>query len=188
MSINQNWTLPAWLPSGSRLSTQVSYERRRGTRGSSSLPDGVPFETANSFGASISAGATPFNGLSFDANLAFNSNASSLATKAYGPIDLLGGAQGYFSSETGKAFSASVVTTARVASSWTLSASYTDTTSNLTELYGLAAGKLALLDPTYPDWTDRRRSSSRLRAGYLTLRYSASVGRSKHNLGLRPFP
>ncbi len=188
MSINQNWTLPAWLPSGSRLSTQVSYERRRGTRGSSSLPDGVPFETANSFGASISAGATPFNGLSFDANLAFNSNASSLATKAYGPIDLLGGAQGYFSSETGKAFSASVVTTARVASSWTLSASYTDTTSNLTELYGLAAGKLALLDPTYPDWTDRRRSSYRLRAGYLTLRYSASAGRSKSSLGFRQFP
>ena len=185
VGINQNWNLPVWLPSGSRLSTQASFEHRRQSSASPYALNGTLAEKANSFGLALSAGATPINGLSFDATLAYNSNGSSSRTEVYGPIDTTGGA---FSSEQGRAFSASVVATARLSSRWSLSASYTDTTSRITSLFGLSspASGAATLLPINP--ADPRRSSFHLRAAYLTLRFSVSAGRPSSGLGVRQFP
>lgn len=185
---NQNWAVPPWLPSGSRLSTQVAYELRRQYERSANPLDGSVIAKTNSFGAAISAGATPFSGISFDATAAYNSNGSSSSTGVYGPVDATGGALGYLSSEQGRAFSASIVATARLSSNWSLSASYTDTTSRLTSFYGLAGSNLPIFGSSAADMADLRRSSFHLRAGYLTLRYSASGGRLKGSLGLREFP
>ncbi|HOB14356.1 MAG TPA: hypothetical protein PKN09_08945 [Novosphingobium sp.] len=185
---NQNWALPVWLPSGSRLSTQVAYEHRRQYSNSPSLLDGSLIAKANSFGAAISAGATPFSGISFDATAAYNSNGSSSPTGIYGPIDATGGALSNLSSEQGRAFSASIVATVRLSSNWSLSASYTDTTSRLASLFGLANPNVSHLGPSPSELADVRRSSYHLRAGYLTLRYSTSAGRPRGSLGLRQFP
>ena len=133
--------------------------------------------------AAISAGATPFNGLSIDANLSYNSNGSSLATRLLGPGDGTGPDLASFLSEEGRAFSANVAVTARLSHNWSLSASYTDTTSRLASLYGLPASPLASFQSDDP-----LRSAYHLRAGYLILRYSASAGRPKGSLGLREFP
>lgn len=183
LGFNQTWALPAWLPSGSRLTTQLSYERKHEMQRPLDQLAGSIKATSNSFGAAISAGATPFSGLSFDANLAYNSNGNSLSGSVFGPVS---GAMGYLSSEEGRSFSANVVITARLSPSWSLSASYTDTTSRLTTLFGLPSSPLAPFLATQTD--DLVRSSYHLRAGYLTLRYSTSAGRPKGSLGLRQFP
>lgn len=188
LGFDHNWTLPASLPAGSRLSTQVSYEHRRQSGEAPFFPDSVVTEKTDSFGAAISAGATPFSGISFDASVAYNSNASSSATSIYGPIDSTGGALGVLSSQQGESFSATIVATARLSSNWSLTASYTDTTSNLTSRYGLPLLGLSPLGPSQGQLDDLRRSSFRLRAGYLTLRYSVSAGRPQGALGLRQFP
>lgn len=188
IGFDQNWSLPASFPAGSRLSTQVSYQHRRQSGESPYALDSSLSEKADSFGAAISAGATPFPGVSLDATVAYNSNATSSATSIHGPLDSTGGVLGILSSQQGESFSATVVATARLSANWSMSASYTDTTSNLTSRYGLPLYGTSPLDPT-PDQIDElRRSSFRLRAGYLTLRYSVSAGRPQGALGLRQFP
>lgn len=188
IGFDQNWSLPASFPAGSRLSTQVSYEHRRQSGESPYTLDSTLSEQTDSFGAAISAGATPFPGVGLDATVAYNSNASSSATSIYGPLDSTGGALGILSSQRGESFSATVVATARLSSNWSLTASYTDTTSNLTSRYGLPLFGSSPLGPTQNQIDDLRRSSFRLRAGYLTLRYSISAGRPQGALGLRQFP
>ena len=69
-----------------------------------------------------------------------------------------------------------------------MTASYTDTTSNLTSRFGLPVLNLSPLGPSPEQVEDLRRNSFRLRAGYLTLRYSISAGRPQSALGLREFP
>lgn len=184
LGVNQNWNLPRWLPSGSRLSTQASYEHRRQTGHSPFLGGGTQRDKANGFGLAVSGGATPFNGLSIDATLSYNSNGSSSSTEVYGPVDL----SGFTTTERGRSFSASIVATARISPRLSLSASYTDTTSRLTSLFGLGNSGLSL--PVLPANAgfDARRSTYHLRAAYLTLRFSASAGRPSGTLGLRQFP
>ncbi len=87
VGVNQNWSLPAWFPSGSRSSTQVSFEHRRQAEDFPYFPDGRETGKTDSFGAAASAGTTPFNGISIDATIAYNSNASTSATSVYGPVD-----------------------------------------------------------------------------------------------------
>ena len=94
IGFDQNWSLPASLPAGSRFSTQVSYEHRSQSGESPYLLDGRLAEKADSFGVAISAGATPFLGIGLDATVAYNSNATSSATSIYGPLDSTGGALG----------------------------------------------------------------------------------------------
>lgn len=188
IGFDQNWSLPASFPAGSRLSTQVSYEHRRQSGESPYTLDSTLSEKADSFGAAISVGATPVTRVSLDATVAYNSNATSSATSIYGPLDSTGGALGSLSSQQGETFSATVVATARLSSNWSLTASYTDTTSNLTSRYGLPLFGSSPLGPTQNQIDDLRRSSFRLRAGYLTLRYSISAGRPQGALGLRQFP
>jgi|GEM_PF-4828117 len=188
VGFDQNWSLPASFPAGSRLSTQMSYEHRRQPAGSPFLLDGTLSEKSDSFGVALSAGATPFSGVGFDASIAYNSNATSLATSVYGPLAYTGGAPGILSSQQGESFSGNVVATARLSSNWSLTASYTDTTSSLTSRYGLPLIGSSPLGPSQDQIDELRRSSFRLRAGYLTLRYTVSAGRPRDALGVRQFP
>lgn len=184
LGINQNWDLPGWLPSGSRLSTQASYEHRRQTGASPYFAGGTQREKANGFGLAISGGATPINGLSLDATLSYNSNGNASTTEVYGPVDL----SGFTTAERGRAFSASIVATARISPRLSLSASYTDTTSRLTSLFGLGNAGIAVPSLPANSGFDTRRSAFHLRAAYLTLRFAASAGRPTGSLGLRQFP
>lgn len=188
IDFNQNWSLPAWMPSGSRLSTQASYQRMQQSSNSPYLLDGSSAQRSNSFGVAVSAGATPFSGVNFDATIAYNSNGNSSATSVYGPVDSTGGALGILSSQQGQAFSATIVANVRLSSRWSLTASYTDTTSSLTSTYGLASINSSPLGLTPAQAIAAQRSSYHLRAGYLTLRYSASAGRPRGMLGLREYP
>ena len=185
---NQNWSLPAWMPSGSRLSTQASYQRMQQSSNSPYLLNGSGSQQSNSFGGAISAGATPFSGINFDATIAYNSNGNFSATSVYGPVDSTGGALGILSSQQGQAFSATIVTSVRLSQRWSLTASYTDTTSSLTSTYGLASVYSSPLGVTPTQAIAAQHSSYHLRAGYLTLRYTASAGRPRGMVGLRQYP
>lgn len=188
MGLNHHWHMPDWLPSGSRLSTQVSYQLSRQEAARAELAGSPAREQASSIALGLSAGAAPFSGVSFDATLAYNSDARLTRTGAIGPIDLGSGALGSLSSQQGQAFSATVVASMRLSPQWSLSASYTDATSQLTARYGL-------LDPAFavpgllPDQLgDRERSTFRLRAAFLTLRFTGSAGRPRGSLGVRTYP
>lgn len=118
LDFNQNWSLPAWMPSGSRLSTQASYQRMRQSSNSPYLLDGSGSQRSNSFGGAISAGAAPFSGINFDATIAYNSNGNFSAASVYGPVDSTGGELGILSSQQGQAFSATIVANVRLSSRW----------------------------------------------------------------------
>ena len=185
IGFNQNWALGAWLPAGSHLSTQVSFDHRRQTEPSAPSADGEAQDKSNNVAAAVSLGATPRSWINLDATVAYNSSASSATRAGYGP--LVGGAAGPLSSRRGEAFSATVVATARLSGSLSLTGSYTDTTSNLTSRFGLPdpgspLGALAFAE------ADARRSTFRLKAGYVTLRYAIAAGRRNGSLGLREYP
>lgn len=185
---NQNWSLPAWLPSGSRLSTQLTFDRRLQA---ASAPYGVDRnakDRTHSFGAAVNAGASPFGGISFDATVAFNSDASTSSSSIYGPVDATGGVLGVLSSQQGRAFSATLSATARLSSNWSLSGSFTDSRSNLLSRYGLSGLASSPLGYTASELAEVQKSSFRLVAGYLTLRYAISAGRPKGAMGRREFP
>lgn len=185
---NQNWTLPAWLPPGSRFSTQLTFDHRREAEPSSWLADPSATGQTNSFGASINAGASPFSGISFDATVAFSSNASTSSSSIYGPVDSTGGVLGVLSSQQGQAFSATISATARLSSNWSLSGSFTDTRSSLFSRYGLSGLASSPLGYTPSELAEVQKSSFRMVAGYLTLRYAVSAGRSTGAMGRREFP
>ena len=185
---NQNWNLPATLPAGSRLTTQFSFDHRRQTGDSPYSAAATMQGQSNGFGAAINAGASPFNDVSFDATLAFNSDASTSSSSLYGPVDATSGALGSLSSQQGRAFSATISATARLSSEWSLSASFTDTQSTLNSRYGLAGPVSSPLGFTPAELAAIQHSSFRLRAGYLTLRYSASAGRANGAIGRREYP
>ena len=185
---NQAWALPSWLPSGSRLSTQLAFDHRRQLEESPYNVGQNLIGQSNSLGAGISAGATPFSGISFDATITFNTNASAASASTYGPADTTGGSLGILSSQLGQAFSANIAATARLSSNWSLSASFTDTRSNLLSRYALSGLPSSPLGYTPAELAAAQKSSFRLVAGYLTLRYSVSAGRPKGAYGRREFP
>lgn len=185
---NQNWTLPDWLPAGSRFSTQLTFDHRREAQETDFLTDQRAIERTNSIGASINAGASPFSGISFDATVAFNSNAGTSSSSIYGPVDSTGGVLGVLSSQQGQAFSATLSATARLSSNWSLSGSFTDARSNLFSRFGLPGVASSPLGFTPSQIAEVQKSSFRLTAGYLTLRYAVSAGRPTGAMGRREFP
>lgn len=185
---NQTWSLPAWLPSGSRLSTQVLLDHRRQSEDPFNLPDSRFVGTVNNIGAGITAGASPVSGVSFDATLAYNDNAGTSNGGIYGPLDATGGVLGVLSSQQGRSLSATVAATARLSSRWSLSASYTDTRSSLATRFGLPDLATSPLGLTPGEILSIQRTSFRLRAGYVTLRYSVSAGRQRGTIGAREYP
>ncbi len=185
---NQNWSLPDTFPSGSRLSTQLAYDHRRQSEESPFLPDESLFGRTNSFAAAISAGTRPFAGIGFDATVAYNSNASTSSSVVYGPVDSTSGVLGALSSQQGEAFSATLTATARLSRNWSLLASYTDSRSSLLSRFGLPGVPSSPIGLSPTELEDIRQSSFRLRAGYLTLRYSISAGRRSGAIGKRDYP
>ena len=185
---NQSWSLPATLPSGSRLSTQLAYDHRRQSEESLFFRDESLVGRTNSFGAAISAGVSPLAGIGLDATFAFNSNASTSSSAVYGPVDSTGGVLGALSSQQGEAFSATVSATARLSTHWSLLASYTDSRSSLLSRLGLLGPPSSPIGFTPSELEEIRRSSFRLRAGYLTLRYSISAGHRSDAIGAHEYP
>lgn len=185
---NQNWTLPPWLPSGSRLSTQLSYDRRRIVQPSTNPNDAAGVERADSLGIGISGGANPFSGVTVDATLAYRSNASRSAQALFGPVDATGGVLDVLASQQDQAFSATLVATARLSSHWTLTASFTDTRSNLLSRNGLIGQSTSPLGFTPEELARIQRSSFRLQAGSVSLQYVFSGGRASGVLGRPEFP
>ena len=188
VGLNQHWALPDWLPAGSRLSTQVAYQHSR-QEGASPVAASVQArERASGIAVGLSAGAAPFSGVSFDATLAYNSDARLARTGAIGPIDMNSGALGSLSSQQGQAFSATLVASVRLSPEWSLSASYTDATSRLTARYGLIDPALSFPGADPAQLLEAERSTFRLRAGFLTLRFTGSAGRPRGMLGVRTYP
>ena len=185
---SQTWSLPSWLPSGSRLSTQVSFDHRRQNDAALFGTGGGTTSQSNNFSAAISGGASPFNGITFDATVAYSSNAARSSSAVYGPVDTTGGALSALSSQQGQTFSATLIATARLSSSLTLSASFTDSRSSLSSRYGLLGLPASPLGYTPEELARLQNSSFQLRAGYLTLRYSLSAGRAKAVSGRPEYP
>lgn len=181
----QTWSLPPTLPAGSRISTQVSYQHRDQSEPVAQLFDQTVNEKTDSFGVAVSAGLIPFESTTIDMNIAYNSDAS--ASEIFGPFLSSGNSLDNFSTQKTESFSANLVATVRLSSNWSLSGTYTDTTSNLTSRFGIPLSD-PLLAPLPAQIDELRRSSFRLRAAYLTLRYSASAGTPTRMLGSRRYP
>lgn len=183
----QNWTLPETLPAGSRLSTQVSYQYREQADGASTGAGLVTNEKTDGFSLAVSAGLMPFKDVSLDANLAYTTDASTAASEFFGPFQSTGASFASFASQQSDSFSATIVASARLSANWNLSGSYTDTRSSLVSRFGIPFFNSPLgPDPTQLE--ELRRSSFRLRAAYLTLRYTMSAGRPRGMMGNRQFP
>lgn len=185
---NQNWNLPPWLPSGSRLSTQLSFDRREVVQASNIPGTAATVERANSLGIGISGGANPFSGVTVDATFAYRSNASRSAQALFGPVDATGGVLDVLASQQDQAFSATLVATARLSSRWTLTASFTDTRSSLLSRNGLIGQSTSPLGFTPEELARIQRSSFRLQAGSITLQYVFSGGRARGVLGRPEYP
>lgn len=185
---NQNWTLPAWLPSGSRLSSQLSFDHRRVLQAPTAVADPARFERGNSLGIGISGGANPFTGVTVDATFAYRSNVSRSAQSLFGPVDSSGGVLDVLASQQDQAFSATFVATARLSSRWTLTASFTDTRSSLLSRNGLLGQPGSPLGFTPEEIARIQRSSFRLQAGTVSLQHVFSAGRAQSVLGRPEYP
>lgn len=82
-----------------------------------------------------------------------------------------------------QAFSATLVATARLSSSWTLSASFTDTRSSLLSRNGLLGQPESPLGFTPEEIARIQRSSFRLQAGTISLQHVFSAGSAQGVLG-----
>ncbi|MFN3473621.1 MAG: SdrD B-like domain-containing protein [Blastomonas sp.] len=185
---NQNWNLPAWLPSGSRLSSQLSFDHRRVLLTPTILGNSGRMERGNSLGIGISGGANPFTGVTLDATFAYRSNASRSAQSLFGPVDSTGGVLDVLAAQQDLAFSATLVATARLSSSWTLSASFSDTRSSLLSRNGLLGQPGSPLGFTPEEIARIQRSSFRLQAGTISLQHVFSAGNAQGVLGRPEYP
>lgn len=183
----QNWSLPQSLPAGSRISTQVSYQHRNQSDQASQFLNRDLTEKTNSYGVAASAGLIPFKDTTIDATIAYSSDASATASEFFGPFQSTGVSFGTFAAQQTESFSATLVASARLSPDWSLSGSYTDTTSSLISRFGIPIFG-SPLGPSDVQLDELRRSSFRLRAAYLTLRYSVSAGRPAGVLGAREYP
>lgn len=183
----QNWTLPESLPAGSRLSTQASYQYRKQSGEGSSGAGLVQSERADGFSLAVSAGLMPFKDVTLDANVAYTTDDSTAASEFFGPFQSTGASFGSLASQQSDSFSATLVASARLSANWNLSGSYTDTRSSLVSRFGIPFFN-SPLGPDPAQLEELRRSSFRLRAAYLTLRYTMSAGRPRSMIGNRQFP
>lgn len=183
----QNWSLPASLPAGSRLSTQLSFQHRDQSDRASRALNRELTESTDSFGIAMSAGLIPLKDTTIDATLAYSSDASATTAEFFGPFQSTGVSFGTLVSQQTDSFSATLVASAKLSSSLSLSGTYTDATSSLVSRFGIPVFG-SPLGPSSDQLDDLRRSSFRLRAAYLTLRYSVSAGRPSGSLGVREYP
>jgi hypothetical protein len=129
----------------------------------------------------------PFKDVSLDATVAYSSDASTVASEFFGPFQGAGATFASLAAQRTDSFSAVVIASARLSTNWSLSGSYTDTSSSLISRFGIpVVGSPLGPDPAQIE--ELRRSSFRLRAAYLTLRYTVSAGRPRGTLGSRQYP
>lgn len=186
--VNQSWTMPSWAGASSRLNTQLGFERGK-LSGSSNFPSTITTgKTTNGFSAAISGGLSPFAGASIDANIAYNSNGTAIGPEARSPINIIDNNLAAVTSQRGRSFSAAIVASLRLSRNWSISASYTDTTSSLRARYGLTSAIHTPAQPGASAAASSLRDLYHLRAGFLTLRYMTSAGLPKPTLGYRQFP
>ncbi|WP_161989138.1 SdrD B-like domain-containing protein [Sphingomonas glacialis] len=185
---NQTWSLPAWFPSGSRLTTQLSFDHRRQSDGALFGASTGSKGQSNTLSGAISGGATPFNGVTLDATIAYSSNAASTSSAYFGPVDSTGGALSTLTSQQGQTFSGTAIATVRLSSLWTLSASLTDARSSFSSRYGLLGLPTSPLGYTPQEIARLQSSSFRLRSGAFTLRYALSAGLPNALLGRSTYP
>lgn len=183
----QNWSLPQSLPAGSRLSTQISYQRRQQSGDAFLGVSRIQSEQADGISIAASIGFMPFKDVTLDANVAYSSDASTVASEFFGPFQSTGASFASFASQQTDSLAATLVASARLSPNWVLSGSYTDTTSSLVSRFGIPIFS-SPLGPDLAQLEDLRRSSFRLRAAYLTLRYSFSAGRPRGTIGNRQYP
>ncbi|MEA1619938.1 SdrD B-like domain-containing protein [Erythrobacter sp. T5W1-R] len=183
----QNWSLHQSLPVGSRLSTQIAYQYREQSEDVFLGVNRIQSERADGISIAANFGLMPFKDVTLDANIAYSSDASSVASEFFGPFQTTGASFGSFASQQTDSFAATLVASARLSDNWSLSGSYTDTTSSLVSRFGIPVFA-SPLGPDQEQLDDLRRSSFRLRAAYLTLRYSHSAGRPRGTIGNRQYP
>lgn len=183
----QNWTLPQSMPAGSRLSTQMAYQYRKQGGSGSFGATRVQSEEADGFSIAASGGLLPFKDVSLDATVSYSSDASTVASEFFGPFQSTGTTFASLATQRTDSFSAMVVASARLSANWSLSGSYTDTRSSLLSRFGIPLTG-SPLGPDPAQLEELRRSSFRLRAAYLTLRYNVSAGRPRGMLGNRQYP
>lgn len=183
----QNWSLHQSLPAGSRLSTQIAYQYREQSEDVFLGVNRIQSERADGISIAANFGLMPFKDVTLDANIAYSSDASSVASEFFGPFQTTGASFGSFASQQTDSFAATLVASARLSDNWSLSGSYTDTTSSLVSRFGIPVFA-SPLGPDQEQLDDLRRSSFRLRAAYLTLRYSHSAGRPRGTIGNRQYP
>ena len=183
----QNWSLPPSLPAGSRLSTQIAYQHRDQSEDVFLGVNRIQSERADGISIAANFGLMPFKDVTLDANIAYTNDASSVASEFFGPFQTTGASFGSFASQQTNSVAATLVASARLSDNWSLSGSYTDTTSSLVSRFGIPVFA-SPLGPDLGQLDDLRRSSFRLRAAYLTLRYSRSAGRPRGTIGNRQYP
>lgn len=183
----QNWSRHQSLPAGSRLSTQIAYQYREQSEDVFLGVNRIQSERADGISIAANFGLMPFKDVTLDANIAYSSDASSVASEFFGPFQTTGASFGSFASQQTDSFAATLVASARLSDNWSLSGSYTDTTSSLVSRFGIPVFA-SPLGPDQEQLDDLRRSSFRLRAAYLTLRYSHSAGRPRGTIGNRQYP
>jgi hypothetical protein len=186
VSVTQNWSLPSWAPSGSRLSTQVSYDR------SGILPGGRdrigPSDSGHSgsFGIAVSAAADVYAGISVDATIAYNSS-SDTSLSALDQAASLGGWSSSSATLQGQAVSATVSVNARLSQHWMLTGSFTDAQTSLYSRYGLTQAITSPLGLTPAQIEEDEHSRFRLLTGYIALRYAISAGHDSGAIGRHEF-
>lgn len=188
LSWNQNWKLPPSLPAGARLTTQIAFDHRRETQSIDSTQVSPARGSTNSVSIGLNAGANPFSGVGFDASVVYSNSASSLASSIYGPVDAGGGVLSMLSTQSGRTLTANITASARLSSKWSLIASFINTRSNTLSRYGLSDPSQSPIGTLPGDLNSRQKSTFRLVAGYLTLRYSMSAGSAIPSNGLTRYP
>lgn len=185
---NQTWKLPTSFPAGARLTTQVAFDHRREIQ-ATDIVQGAPARGhTNSVSFGLNAGASPFSGIGFDASVVYSNSASSLASSVYGPVDAGGGILSMLSTQSGRTLTANVTASARLSSQWSLIASFINTRSNTLNRYGLSDPSQSPIGTLPGELDSRQKSTFRLLAGYLTLRYSTSAGSAAGSNGLARYP
>lgn len=187
---NQTWSLPPSLPAGARLTTQIAFDHRRESElvATTTASAGSAHSHSNAVSIGVNAGANPFAGVGFDASLVYSTSATALSSSVYGPVDAGGGVLSMLSTQSGRTLTANVTASARLSSKWTAIASFISTRSNTLNRYGLTDPSQSPIGTLPGDYDSRQKTSFRLVAGYLTLRYSMSAGSAHQTNGLRHYP
>ncbi len=186
VSATQTWTLPSWLPSSTRLSTQVSYDNER-----DGDPSGGGAITArgDGIGVAVTAGGDLFSRISVDASIAYGGTSNGAGGVGAGSASLgvLGSFGGFGSNDDQheQNFSATLAATARLSPRWTVTGSFTDSETYAQQAFGYDG--LASAVPGLAAAPSITRDHFRLISAAIAVRYSFAAGRAPAATGNRTY-